>query len=69
MNTVALFGAAGKIGTRIAEKLRDDPEYRTLYVEAGEAGLARLRERGLTPPRRRRPSARRTRSSWPSPTP
>jgi len=49
MNTVALFGAAGKIGTRIAEKLRDDPEYRTLYVEAGKAGLARLRERGLTP--------------------
>ena len=49
MNTIALFGAAGKIGTRIAEKLRDDPEYRTLYVEAGEAGLARLRERGLTP--------------------
>ena len=49
MNTVALFGAAGKIGTRIAEKLRDDPEYRTLYVEAGEAGLARLRERTLTP--------------------
>ena len=49
MNTVALLGAAGKIGTRIAEKLRDDPEYRTLYVEAGEAGLARLRERGLTP--------------------
>ena len=49
MNTIALFGAAGKIGTRIAEKLRDDPEYRTLYVEAGEPGLARLRERGLTP--------------------
>ena len=49
MNTVALFGAAGKIGTRIAEKLRDDPEYRTLYVEAGQAGLARLRERALTP--------------------
>jgi len=49
MNTIALFGAAGKIGTRIAEKLRDDPDFRTLYVEAGEAGLARLRERTLTP--------------------
>jgi len=49
MDTIALFGAAGKIGTRIAEKLRDDPDFRTLYVEAGEAGLARLRERGLTP--------------------
>ena len=49
MNTIALFGAAGKIGTRIADKLRDDAEFRTLYVEAGEAGLARLRDRGLTP--------------------
>jgi hypothetical protein len=45
--TIALFGAAGKMGTRIADKLRDDPEYRMLYVEAGEAGQARLRERGL----------------------
>jgi hypothetical protein len=49
MDTIALFGAAGKIGTRIADKLRDDAEFRTLYVEAGEAGLARLRDRGLTP--------------------
>lgn len=49
MNTVALFGAAGKIGARIADKLRDNPDYHVLYVEAGEAGLARLRERGLTP--------------------
>jgi ketol-acid reductoisomerase len=49
MDTIALFGAAGKIGTRISNTLRDDPEYRMLYVEAGEAGLARLRERGLEP--------------------
>lgn len=49
MDTIALFGAAGKIGTRIANSLRDDPEYRMLYVETGEAGLARLRERGLAP--------------------
>jgi ketol-acid reductoisomerase len=47
--TVALFGAAGKIGTRIAGKLRDHPHYAMRYVEAGEAALARLRERGLTP--------------------
>ncbi len=45
--TIALYGAAGKMGTRIADKLRDDPEVRMLYVEAGEAGQARLRERGL----------------------
>jgi len=49
MDTVALLGAAGKIGTRITNALRDDPEYRMLYVEAGEVGLARLREMGLTP--------------------
>jgi hypothetical protein len=45
--TIALFGAAGKMGTRIADKLRHDPLYRMLYVEAGEVGRARLRERGL----------------------
>lgn len=49
MTAIALFGAAGKVGTRIANALQDDPEYRLLYVEAGEAGLARLRERGLKP--------------------
>jgi hypothetical protein len=49
MDTVALFGAAGKIGSRIAQRLRDDPDYRMLYVEAGEAGIARLRERDLAP--------------------
>ncbi len=50
--TVALFGAAGKMGTRISEKLRHLSEYRTLYVEAGQAGQERLHERGLdaTPP-------------------
>lgn len=47
MTTVALFGAAGKIGTRIAHGMRDDPGYRMLYVEAGAGGQARLRERGL----------------------
>ena len=49
MTTIALFGAAGKIGTRIANRLKDATEYRTLYVEAGEAGEARLRARGFTP--------------------
>ena len=46
--TVAIFGAAGKVGTRISQKLLDAPEYKVLYVERGEAGMARLRERGLT---------------------
>lgn len=49
MTTIALFGAAGKIGTRITDKLRDDPDFHMLYVEAGEAGIARLRAMGLEP--------------------
>jgi hypothetical protein len=49
MTTIALFGAAGKIGSRITKALRDDREFTTLYVEAGEAGLARLKGRGLEP--------------------
>ncbi len=49
MTTIALFGAAGKMGTRIAEKLSGDPEFTTLHVEAGETGMRRLRNRGLEP--------------------
>lgn len=49
MTTIALFGAAGKMGTRISVALRDDPGYAMLYVEAGEVGQARLRDQGLTP--------------------
>jgi hypothetical protein len=49
MDTIALFGAAGKVGARITHALRDDPEYRMLYLEAGEVGLARLREWSLEP--------------------
>ncbi len=45
--TIALFGAAGKMGTRITAKLRDDAELEILYVEAGDAGTTALRDRGL----------------------
>ncbi len=48
MTTLALLGAAGKMGTRISDKLRSAPEYHVLYVESGEAGLARLAARGVT---------------------
>lgn len=47
--TVALFGAAGKIGTRIANRLKETDTYHFLYVEAGADGEARLRANGLTP--------------------
>jgi hypothetical protein len=45
--TIALYGAAGKMGARIADKLADHETFHMLYVEAGAAGRARLRERGL----------------------
>jgi len=48
MTTIALFGAAGKIGTRITNRLRHAAEFNTLYVESGEVGLARLAASGLT---------------------
>ena len=49
MTTIALFGAAGKMGSRITRRLRETAEYNTLYVEAGEAAQNQLRERGLDP--------------------
>ena len=49
MDTIALFGAAGKMGTRISNRLREASQYQTLHVEAGEAAQAVLRERGLEP--------------------
>lgn len=49
MTTIALFGAAGKMGTRISNNLSGSPEYSVLYIEAGEVGRTRLKERGLTP--------------------
>lgn len=49
MTTLAIFGAAGKIGTRIANRLKDSNQYKILYVEAGQAGEARLREWGAEP--------------------
>jgi hypothetical protein len=49
MITIALFGAAGKIGTRIANRLSENADYTTLYVEGSDAGIARLRTNGLEP--------------------
>jgi hypothetical protein len=48
MTTVAIFGAAGKMGTRISSKLKDLRQYRLLCVEADKAMEAKLAERGLT---------------------
>ncbi len=49
MTHLAVFGAAGNMGTRVLNALKDDPEYTLLCVDAGEAGQAKLRERGFEP--------------------
>jgi D-apionate oxidoisomerase len=46
--SIALMGAGGKMGCRITDRLKDS-EYRMLYVEVGEAGIANLAARGLAP--------------------
>ena len=39
---VAVFGAAGSMGTRVTNTLNDDPYYWMLYIEADDAGQDRL---------------------------
>ncbi len=46
MTTIALFGAGGKIGYRIAQHLRNS-EYRVLYLEVSEEGKRALAQLGL----------------------
>lgn len=48
MTTIALMGAAGKIGLRITKNMKDKPDYKMLYVEISQAGLASLAELGLS---------------------
>jgi hypothetical protein len=43
---IALIGAGGKMGTRLSSNLLNT-DHDLLFCEKGEAGLARLRERGL----------------------
>jgi hypothetical protein len=49
MNTIALFGAGGKMGCRLTDNLVKHPEYQMRSVEVSEAGIAALGERGLSP--------------------
>lgn len=46
--TIALMGAGGKMGCRLTDNLKDHPDYEVLYIEVGEAGLARMQEKGVT---------------------
>jgi len=47
--TVAVIGAAGSMGTKASTTLNEDVSYNVLCVEAGEVGIASLRERELEP--------------------
>lgn len=47
METVAIIGAAGTMGTRISTVLSERPEYDLRYVEAGQNGQEKLAERGV----------------------
>jgi D-apionate oxidoisomerase len=49
MTTIAIFGAAGKMGTRISSRLMAQTALTPLYVEAGAAAQNILRQRGLEP--------------------
>jgi len=48
MSTIALMGAGGKMGLRIARNLKDNTDYKTLYVEISDAGKSSLAELGLS---------------------
>ncbi len=48
MSTIALMGAGGKMGLRIARNLKDNKDYQTLYVEISDAGKSSLAELGLS---------------------
>ncbi len=48
MTTIALMGAGGQMGIRITRKLKDNPDYKTIYVEVGDKGKAKLAGLGLS---------------------
>jgi len=48
MTTIALMGAGGQMGMRIALKLRDSSNYNTLYIEISEEGKRNLSVKGFS---------------------
>jgi hypothetical protein len=49
MTKIAIWGAAGNMGTRACKRLRESPEYSVLCVEPLPAGVERLKARGDVP--------------------
>jgi D-apionate oxidoisomerase len=48
MKKVVLMGAGGKMGCRITTKLKNHPDYQVTYVEVSNAGIARLKDLGVS---------------------
>ena len=48
MTTIALMGAGGQMGIRITRKLKDNPDYKALYVEVSDEGKKKLAGLGLS---------------------
>jgi D-apionate oxidoisomerase len=46
---IALLGAGGKLGRRIADNLKENPDYDVAYVEIAREGIEHLAARGLQP--------------------
>lgn len=44
---ITIMGAGGKMGCRILDNIKDNPDYAVACVEVGEAGLRNLADRGL----------------------
>ena len=49
MKNLALFGAAGKMGTRIRSRLILSDQFHSMYVENGTEALERLSQDGIVP--------------------
>ena len=47
MVTVAVMGAGGKMGFRAATRIKDNPDYKALFVEIAPAAVARLAKEGM----------------------
>jgi D-apionate oxidoisomerase len=48
MSKVVLVGAGGKMGCRLTDNLKDT-DYKVSYLEVGKAGIARMKERDVSP--------------------
>lgn len=48
MQKIVILGAGGKMGCRISKNLKGNPHYAVAHVEISDAGIARLKEMGIS---------------------